>query len=370
MHDSGRRHKAGGIVDLLLNRKGYKGILDSWMQCRQRPIAFLKRKKQSLIPHGVRISYLSGERPVASAQSNITLLHGIFIVFLTMIFGGNTVAIKLALTGMGPLTAAGLRFALAALAIACWARATGRSFRLQPGQAFQVIIISIAFTIQLSLFYLGLARTYASRGVLIANLLPFFVLFLSHRFIPGERITWKKMVGIVLGFAGVAVMFSGAYGLSGAFQTGDLIILAAVAVWSGNVVYTKRIINAYSPFHLVLYPMVFSVPVFLSAAALLDNQMLFNLNPTVLGAFLYQGLVSAAFGFVAWSTMLQRYGASTLHAFVFIMPVSGVVFSGLVLGERITPNLIVALGFIASGVLMVHVSPRKPTFTFPLGRGL
>ena len=300
----------------------------------------------------------------------MTLLPGVFIIFLTVIFGGNTVAIKLALTGMGPLTTAGLRFALAAVAIACWAHLTGRCFRIQPGQALELLVVSIAFTIQLCLFYLGLERTYASRGVLIANLLPFFVLFLSHRFIPGERITWKKTVGILLGFTGVIFMFSGTRGVSGSLHSGDLIILAAVVVWSGNVVYSKRIINDYSPFHLVIYPMIFSVPVFISAGLLWDSRMFFDLNPTVLAAYAYQSLVSAAFGFVAWSTMLKRYGASTLHAFVFIMPIAGVVVSGLVLDEPITPNLIVAMIFIAAGILMVHLSPKKPSFTFPLGRGL
>ena len=307
---------------------------------------------------------------MASSNSNMTLLPGVFIVFLTIIFGANTVAIKLALTGMGPLTTAGLRFALAAVAIACWALATGRSFHILSGQAPQLMIVAIAFTLQLSLFYLGLDRTYASRGVLISNLLPFFVLFLSHRFIPGERITWRKMVGIVLGFCGVAFMFTGTRGVLESIHDGDLIILAAVFVWSGNVVYTKRIINDYSPFHLVLYPMIFSVPVFLAAGFFWDARMLFDLNPTVIGAYAYQSLVSAAFGFVAWSTMLKRYGASTLHAFVFIMPIAGVLFSGFVLDEPITPNLIVAMVFIAAGILMVHLSPKRPAFTFPLGRGL
>jgi drug/metabolite transporter (DMT)-like permease len=307
---------------------------------------------------------------MAPGKSDMTLLPGLFIAFLTVLFGANAVAIKLALTGMGPLTTAGLRFALAAGAIACWARFTGRSFRLQPGQAIQVLIVSIAFTVQLSLFYLGLARTYASRGVLISNLLPFFVLFLSHHFIPGERITWKKTVGMILGFAGVAVLFCGSPDFGGWFHSGDMIILAAVTIWSANVVYTKRIINDYAPFHLVLYPMILSVPVFLSAGFLWDGRMVFNLNLVVVGAYFYQGLVTAAFGFVAWNSMLKRYGASTLHAFVFIMPIAGVVFSGLVLDEPITSNLMLALVLIAAGILLVHISPKKPSFTFPLGRGL
>jgi len=300
----------------------------------------------------------------------MTPLPAVFVVFLTVIFGANVVAIKLALGGMGPMTTAGLRFALAAAAIAIWARVTGRSFHIRPDQWPQVLLVSAAFTLQLSLFYLGLARTYASRGVLISNLLPFFVLFLSHRFIPGERITWKKMAGILLGFAGVAVMFRGTSGLSVALHAGDLVVLAAVMIWSGNVVYTKRIIKDYAPFHLVLYPMLFSVPIFLTAGFIWDTAMIFNPNPIVLTAFVYQGLVSAAFGFVAWSTLLKRFGATILHSFVFIMPIAGVIFSGLLLDEPITPHILIAMALIAAGILLVHLSPKRPTFTFPLGRGL
>ncbi len=303
---------------------------------------------------------------MAPDNANMTLLPGVFIVFLTVIFGGNIVAIKLALTGMGPLTTAGLRFSLAALTIACWALATGRPFGISAGQVPQLLIVSMGFTIQLSLFYLGLERTYASRGVMISNLLPFFVLFLSHRFIPGERITWNKMVGIVVGFSGVAFMFTGTPGISRSLHTGDLVILAAVGVWSCNIIYTKRIINDFLPFHLVLYPMVFSVPVFLVAGFLWDGRMVFNLNPTVIGAYAYQSLFSAAFGFVAWNTMLQRYGVSTLHAFVFIMPIAGVGFSGLLLNEPITPNLIVALALVAAGTWTVHLNPKKPPYTVPI----
>ena len=312
---------------------------------------------------------MTGAETVKGNQT-MTMLPGIFIVFLTVVFGANAVAIKLALKGIGPLTTAGLRFALAAAAIACWARFTGRPFGIKTGQFSQLLIVSTAFTLQLALFYLGLERTYASRGVLISNLLPFFVLFLSHWFIPGERITLKKFGGIVLGFAGVVVMFSGSSIEPGTLHIGDLLILTAVTIWSCNVVYTKRIINDFHPFHLVLYPMVFAFPLFLCAGCFLDHRMFFDLSSVVIGAYLYQSLVSAAFGFVAWSTMLKRYGASTLHAFVFLMPIAGVVFSGLILNEPITSNLIVALALIAAGIAMVHLRPKRPVFTFPLGRGV
>jgi drug/metabolite transporter (DMT)-like permease len=94
---------------------------------------------------------------------------------------------------------------------------------------------------------------------LIVNLLPFWILFLAHFFIPGDRITRRKFFGILLGFSGVAFMFAEKQGVTADFRTGDLIILSATIIWSCNVTYLKRIISAFSAFQITLYSMVFAV---------------------------------------------------------------------------------------------------------------
>ena len=221
---------------------------------------------------------------------------------------------------------------------------------------------------QLALFYSGLNRTNASRGTLMVNLLPFFVLFLAHFFIPGDRINRRKFWGIVLGFAGVVFVFLDWQGLTGAFRIGDCIILAAAMFWSANIVYIKKIIDDFEPFHLVLYPMVFAVPFYCLGGLLWDEPMVTRIDPWIVGSILYQSLVTAGFGFVAWNTMLQKYGAVSLHSFVFIMPIAGVSLGGLILGEPLTWNILVALALITTGILIVHYRPRRVTAVFPLGR--
>ena len=293
----------------------------------------------------------------------------IFTMFLCMLFGGNAVAIKISLSGLGPFTNAGLRFGVAAAAITLWAYATGRSFRLKRGQLRHVLAISVLFTCQLSLFYLGMDRTHASRGALMANLVPFFVLILAHFLIPGDRMTVKKITGILLGFGGVVCLFSEREGISAALRMGDLIVLGAVVIWSVNSVYVKRVIDGFDPFHLVLYPMFFAVPVFFAAGYLTDAPMISEAGAGVLGALAYQALVTASFGFVAWNTMLRRYGAVALHSFIFILPLVGVALGGWMLDEPITSRILLALVLITAGILVVHFKPRKLTPTLPLGRG-
>jgi drug/metabolite transporter (DMT)-like permease len=269
---------------------------------------------------------------------------------------------------LGVFTTAAIRFGIAATAIFLWARFTGRNVALKKGQIHQVLIFSALFTLQLSLFYLGLSKSNASRGALLSNLLPFFILFLAHFFIPGERITRRKFFGILLGFTGVVFMFLDEQAVQTGFLAGDLIILGAVTVWSCATVYLKRVIHTFNPFQVVLYSSLFSVPIFLMEALLWDKAMVFNLDAPVIGALAYQSLISASFGFVAWNTMLKKYGAVALHSFMFIMPISGVALGGLVLGEAITIKILLALVFIVFGILVVHWRPHKEAPVYPIRR--
>lgn len=302
------------------------------------------------------------------SNQDIPLSAALFTVFLCTLFGANAVAIKYSLSGLGPFSAAGIRFSIAAAAIYFWARFTGRPFALRKGQASQLLIISVVFTLQLGLLYLGLGKTSASRGTLMVNLQPFFLLILAHWFIPGDQITKKKILGLMMGAVGMILVFSGKKGVTADIQIGDLMVLTNAFLWAINTVYTKRIIHLFSPFQIVFYPMLFCIPFFLFAGYVFDTNMIMHLDGKVLCALLYQSLVTAAFGFVAWNTMLLKYGAVALHSFIFIMPIAGVLLGGLVLGELITWDLLLALALIVSGIVIVNF--RSSTLPFFPTRGI
>ena len=65
--------------------------------------------------------------------------------------------------------------------------------------------------------------------------------------------------------------------------------------------------------------------------------------------------MTGSFGFIAWMTLLKKYGAVSLHSFIFIMPVAGVLLGGLVLGEPITAKIMLALLLIVLGIFIVNL---------------
>jgi len=184
-------------------------------------------------------------------------------------------------------------------------------------------------------------------------------LVLAHFFIPGDSISLKKAGGIVLGFIGVLFLFFDEQDLTGDLKRGDLIILVAVFLWSSSAIFVKRIISEHNVAQITLYPMTFGIPFFFLAGFLWDDQMIRMINPTIIKALLYQSIVTGSFGFIAWNNLLQKFGATSLHSFIFIMPLAGVLFGVLLLGETITPHLVASIAFIVAGVIIVNLRRKK-----------
>jgi drug/metabolite transporter (DMT)-like permease len=116
--------------------------------------------------------------------------------------------------------------------------------------------------------------------------------------------------------------------------------------------------------------MIFSVPFFFLEGVLWDHHMIVFIDSKIIGAMVYQSLVTASFGFVVWNSLLKRYGAVALHSFIFIMPISGVLLGGLILGEPLTVNILIAMVLIVAGILVTHIKQKKPIPSLPIGKNI
>lgn len=277
-----------------------------------------------------------------------------YTAFLCILFGGNAVAVKISFQGLGIYTTASIRFFVAALVIWAWASLTKKPLRITSVQFLKIVPLGMIFFCQLSLFYMGLSRTTASHGTLIANALPFVIMVLAHFFIPGETITWKKTIGLLIGFTGVIILFSDQMTMGTGVLDGDIIVLMAVLFWGCNAVYVKKIIHDFNPAQITLYPMAMALPFLISCSFWFDDQMVKSLNTGIVSAMFYQTFVTASFAFIAWNTLVKKYGTTVLHSFVFIMPLAGVSFGVILLKEPLTPNLMVSIMLVTAGLIVVN----------------
>jgi drug/metabolite transporter (DMT)-like permease len=295
----------------------------------------------------------------AQPDQKLSLLAAALAAFLCVLWGANTVAIKFSLSGLGPFTSAAVRFGISAGFLWAWAKMSGQSLKPAGGQLRPLLINSLLFFVQLSLVYVGFTMTSASRGALLTNLQPFFLLFLAHFFLAGDRITWLKLLGLILGFTGAACVLLDRYDNGSHLLAGDLLLLVSTFIWACSAAYTKHLVRSSSSIQIVFYQLLFSIPLFALGAPLWDAPMIVRIDFGIVAAIAFQVVLTTSFAFVAWTRLMQTYGAVALHSFVFMIPVSGVFMAAFVLDEPMTRMILLALVLITAGILTVQFGQRR-----------
>jgi drug/metabolite transporter (DMT)-like permease len=294
-----------------------------------------------------------------SPDQKLSFFAAALAASLCVLWGANTVAIKFSLSGLGPFTSAAVRFGISTFFLWAWARMSGRPLRPAAGQLRPLLVNSLLFTLQLALVYVGFTATSASRGALLTNLQPFFLLFLAHFFLAGDRITLLKLVGLILGFTGAACIFMDRAALSGNVLAGDLLLLVSTFLWACSAAFTKHLVQSISSVQVVFYQLLFSIPLFGLGAWVWDSPAVSRIDSGIVATIAFQVVLTTSFAFVAWTRLMRTYGAVALHSFVFLIPVSGVLLAGIVLDEPITEMILLALVLITAGIMTVQLGHRR-----------
>lgn len=287
----------------------------------------------------------------------ITLPWAVLVLFLCLLWGGVAPTIKLSLQGMPPLAIAAWRFLIALACILAFCGVTRTPWRLAPRFYGSLAMFSLIFVAQISLLNVGANWTSSNQTAVLLNTNPLFVALLAHFLIPNDRLTGRKMAGLLLAFAGVcAVFLEPSPASSPTSVAGNALVLASGFLLGVIQVFSKFLVRDLSAFQLVIWEMIYGVPLFFLISALFEREARYNLTAPVLGGVVYQGVLVAAFCFVMWAHLLKRYAASRLSAFQFTTPVFGVALSWVILGDSISPGFAMGVALVAAGIYLVSSS--------------
>jgi len=279
------------------------------------------------------------------------------LLVLALIWGANMAIIKVGARELAPMFMAGLRSLVASVCLYIWLRAKGISVFPSTSILVHGIVIGLLFGSEFGLIYVGLQYTLASRTYVLVYTAPFFVALGAHFFLKGDRLNPWKMLGLILAFIGIVSLFMKDLG-SFSIRTlpGDLMALTAGALWGATTVYLKKYLSFRTlPLQTLFYQVFFSaIPLFLMSVVLEDPIVSGFSFLTGFSVF-YQSIIVAFISYLVWFELIHRYPVSLLHAFSFFTPVFGVFLSGaLILGELISPTLIVALTLVSLGMVLVN----------------
>jgi len=288
-------------------------------------------------------------------KDSIPVRTTFFVLLLAVLWGGNVVAIKIGLRGIPPLAAAGIRFGIALPLIALWARMRRIGLRPRAGEGIPLLVVGLIFTAQIAILNWGTRLTLAGRATVILHTYPVFVAFLAHFIVPGDRLTWYRMIGVICAFAGIVVVFWEKLSIgTGGSVIGDLLCLGSGLLLGLLTVLIKRYVQTIEAPRLLVWQMIVGVPLFFLLYALIEGGSTFEFPPDVVTAVLYQAVVVGVFCFLTWFSILKRHSPSRLTVLFFTAPLWGLLLSFLLLGEGITIGLAIGAGMVALGIFLVN----------------
>ncbi len=294
-------------------------------------------------------------------------------VFCCVLWGSASPAIKIAyeLFKIGPddtasrIMLAGARFAIAGCMTIAFGSVLVRRFLVpKKGSWKNIVILSLVQTVgQYYFFFMALANTSGVRGSIINASGNFIAILFAVYIFRFEKMTVKKMLGCLVGFAGILLILGGGKALlAGGMVTlaGEGAMLAADLFYAASGCLIKIFSRDENPVVLSGYQFLLGGVVLYVIGTLMGGNLTFYSTSCVWN-LLYMGFISAG-AYTLWGVLLKYNPVSRVSILGFINPVMGVLLSALFLGEgkeAFSLTGLLALVLVSAGIVIVNTSEKK-----------
>jgi drug/metabolite transporter (DMT)-like permease len=282
---------------------------------------------------------------------------------LTVIWGTTWAVIRLGLGGVPPFTGVALRFALAGTLLLALARPF--DVRLGRGRHEKVLWVVngvLSFCISYAAVYWSEQYIPSGLAAVLFATYPLFVAALAHFLLPGERLSGTAVGGMILGFAGVAVIFSDDLTLLGGdvVRHAALVILVSPLVSAVASVVVKRWGSDVPPLSLAAVPMLIAGVVMGVVAFLVERHRPLVFDTRSVGALLYLAILGSAVTFTIYYWLLAQVKATQVALMSYLIPIVAVAVGALLFDEPLRPRLLAGSALVLAGVVIVSRRRRAP----------
>jgi drug/metabolite transporter (DMT)-like permease len=306
-------------------------------------------------------------QPAATASAPSSRIDITLFALLGFMWGSSYLFIKIGVDdGLTPFTLITLRlligFALLATVVAVARESLPPRGRIY-GHLFVMGAINIA--IPFSLITWAEQSVDSSIAAIINAAVPLFVLIIAAIFLRDERLTVNRIVGLVIGFVGVAILvgFNPA-DLANGSMSGEIALIGSTISYACGAVYARRNIHGLRPMIPALFQVFFGLVIVTVLAFVFENPLGTTFTPQSLFAVIWLGLLGSGLAYLVFFRILGRWGATRTSMVAYLLPLYGIVLGALVLHEPVDGRLIAGTALIIGGVALVNARPSwRPQFT-------
>ena len=287
---------------------------------------------------------MSSRTRIAAAFLLVPVLWGIGWTFM-----------KIGLASMPPLLFLGTRQFLVGVIFLALAKLNGSRFPRGQGMSQALLLGFIMTGFSNGVMFWGVQYITSGLASILFGTMPFFVAAVSHVWL-NERLTPTKIIGIGIGFAGVALLLGDqARATSEMALWGELALLLSAVTWAIPLVLIRKWLSHENTVPLTAIQMLAGSAFLLPLGLATEGLGRVHLTPDGLAAMTYMVIFAGSLGFVLYYWLASQMAASKLALNSFITPAVAVVSGIVVLGEPLEPNLVLGLALIALGIGIVNL---------------
>lgn len=277
------------------------------------------------------------------------------VATLGLTWGGSFLVIEIALRGITPFWLAAGRIGFATLImLTVWQMRGGKLFASRPDPQALVVLTAVgALSSAVPFMLISWGQQYVTSGFAGISMasVALIVLPLAHFFVPGERMTWRRTLGFLIGFCGVAVLIGAqAFASSGAQQelAGRIACVSAACCYGISSILMRRL-PPVDPIGLATVLLIIAAVIVIPAAWLVEGPPPLP-DRTTLISLAFLGMVPTAAANLLRVVVIRSAGPVFMSLTNYQVPVWSVVLGSLILAEPLPASLLWALALILAGV--------------------
>jgi drug/metabolite transporter (DMT)-like permease len=288
-----------------------------------------------------------------------TLVLGFALIYVSWGTTYYVTSFAMAKLTMPPALFGGIRLLLAGSILLLYQTMRGQSLRLTWPDAGRLFLISVCLFLSANLL-ITIAQKRVPSGVaaILVATTPLWMGLFGMGWPSGERLSWRGWLGLILGFAGIALtmqpQWKDGYDLGTEF--GPLLVLASAASWAIGALFSRQFALKLSHLTSAGYQMLFGGVSQIVVGTSFDEWPLLmeRLNWSAVGAFTYLLIVGSLTGFVAFNWLLGHVSAAKVGTYAYVNPIIAVFIGWLMKETQIHNWLLAGIAVILTGVYLVR----------------
>lgn len=286
-------------------------------------------------------------------MSSLAPRHLLLLVAITFVWGLNFVVAKAGVEQMPPILFSALRFLLLALCLSPFLR--------WQGEAMGAVIVAAILlgALHFGLMFVGLALSGSVSAVAIVGQLGVPFATLLSIALLGEKVRWRRWLGISLSFAGVCIM--GFDPIVFGHAAGAAFMAAAAFVGALGLIAVKKL-PPIEPLQFQAWVAVLGGPLLLATSLVVEGDprpQIAAASAAEWGAVLYTALASSLFAHTVYFMLLRRYPVTSVAPLTVLSPLFAVAFGVLLLGEQLSMRVAIGGAITLLGVVIITIREKR-----------